>query len=311
MKRICFLGVFFSFLFDAYSQDPVFLNTNQSLIYLNPSFAGSNGGIRNQLSYRNQWPGLSSKYITTLNNFDAYIKPLKAGIAISYLHDDIGSGILKTNVISVSYAQHFNFLKDKLKIIPSVQLSYGQKNLDVNSLTFSNPITPSIISQWNSDGYPIAQRNYFNMGAGLLINYKQDLYVGAYIFNVNQPDVGLMGVSKLPYRLSLNASYNIHISEQAHLQFFYRYQQQQSYSMNQLSANMLFADHFITGLGYSGNYTPSISFGYRSKYFTVQLGYDATFSKLAGNTSHAWEMHASFNLRDNTQRKMHTNFENW
>lgn len=311
MKRIYFLCIFSSLVFKAYSQDPVFLNTNQSLVYLNPSFAGSNGRIRNQLSYRNQWPGLSSKYITTLNSFDAYIKSLKAGIAISYLHDNIGSGLLKTNIISVAYAQHLSFLKDKLKIIPSVQLSYGQKNQDINSLISNNPITPSVVPQWNSDGYPIAQKNYFNMSAGLMVNYKKDLYIGAYVFNINQPDVGLLGISKLPYRLSLNASYNIHISEQAHLQVFYRYQQQQYYSMNQLSANMFFADHFITGLGYSGNYTPMINFGYKNNYFTIQLGYDATFSKLAGNTSHAWEMHASFNLRDNTQRKMQTNFENW
>ena len=128
MKKIF---VFFAFMFGFLvvdAQDPIFLNTNHSLLYLNPSFAGSNGGIRNQLSYRNQWPNLSGNFVTYLNSFDAYIKPLNAGIAVSYLHDDIARGLLKTNRINLVYAQHFNLFENKLKIVDFIEY-YRQLSL--------------------------------------------------------------------------------------------------------------------------------------------------------------------------------------
>ena len=69
----------------------------------------------------------------TLNSFDAYIKALNAGIAVSYLHDDIGRGTLKTDRI--------NLFENKLKISPSLQVSYFRKYLDVQNLHFGGVLT--------------------------------------------------------------------------------------------------------------------------------------------------------------------------
>ena len=63
-----------AFVFKTQAQDPLFTNNQQSLLYLNPSFAGSNGFMRYQTVYRNQWPNLSSPYVTFYNSFDSYIK---------------------------------------------------------------------------------------------------------------------------------------------------------------------------------------------------------------------------------------------
>lgn len=43
-------------LLKSQGQDDLFLNTNQTLIYLNPSFAGTNGFVRNQSIYKNFYP---------------------------------------------------------------------------------------------------------------------------------------------------------------------------------------------------------------------------------------------------------------
>ena len=54
------------------AQDAYFSNTSQSLLRLNPSFAGSNGGVRNQLSYRyNNNRGFSTIY----NAADVFVIP--------------------------------------------------------------------------------------------------------------------------------------------------------------------------------------------------------------------------------------------
>lgn len=311
MKKISVFFATLSFAFSLQAQDPVFLNTNQSLVYLNPSFAGSNGGIRNQLSLRNQWPQSSGHYVTYLNSFDAYLKPLKAGVAVSYAIDDIAKGTLKTSAVNASYAQYLSFGEGKLKVIPSIQVGYGLKSLDRENLHYGDAIDARNGIIWNNPtGIPLPTKSYFNMSGGLLVNYKKDLYVGAYIFNFNQPDVGMLGTSKLPYRLLLHASYNFHVTEQTNLQVSYRYNRQQLSNFNQIAANAIFKNHFIAGLGLASNYTPILNLGYRYYFITVQGGYDFNVSR-DGIGRGAWEFHLSFNFGHKDQFKAHRNFENW
>lgn len=66
-------GLVFGLIKPLEAQDPIFLNANHSLLNLNPSFAGSNGGFRNQFSFRNQWPSLSGRYHTYINSADVYL----------------------------------------------------------------------------------------------------------------------------------------------------------------------------------------------------------------------------------------------
>src|SRR5688572_11976793 len=103
------------------AQDPIFFNTNQSLVYLNPSFAGSNGGIRNQFSFRRQWPQYSNNYTTALNTFDFYVKGMRGGFALSALSDNFANGTLITRTYGLGYAQQLKFFDKKLTLVPSFQ----------------------------------------------------------------------------------------------------------------------------------------------------------------------------------------------
>jgi type IX secretion system PorP/SprF family membrane protein len=312
MRKFIFLCVLLSVLFDAKSQDPFILNSNQSLIYLNPSFAGSNGLVRNQFSYRNQWPELLYPFVTYVNSFDAYVKPLRAGLAFSFSSDDQMNGTLKTNVYSLAYAQHLNLFDKKLKVIPSVQFGYGRKILDVNNLTFGDAVDPRYGYIWNSQQTaPQPLKTYFDLSAGLLLNYKKNLYIGTSFFHINQPDQGLLGNWRIPFRFVTHASYTFHFSEKTLLQLFYKVEVQQKFYSHQFAMNMLIKNHVIAGLGYSSPYTPCINLGYRSNWFSIQLGYDVMVSEFAGTTTDSWEIHTSFNLRNKELRRTLTNFETW
>jgi type IX secretion system PorP/SprF family membrane protein len=217
----CFI-LFFSIEISA--QDPIFLNANQSLIYFNPSFAGSNGGVRNQLSYSRQWPLLSERFISYANSFDMYVKPLRAGVALTYMIDDVFYGKPRTTTLSFAYAQHL-VLGAHIKIIPSVQFSYRQKSLDVSHLSYGDPIDPRMGIIWNNPSVvPARMVTSVSASAGMLVNVRKDLYIGAYLFHMNQPDEGLMGTSKLPSRFLFHTSYNLKVSEKTRFQFFYRFE---------------------------------------------------------------------------------------
>ncbi|MDI1354100.1 MAG: PorP/SprF family type IX secretion system membrane protein [bacterium] len=313
MKKFVLLSCASIFLtLVSFAQDPILLNNNQSLVYFNPSFAGSNGGIRNQFSYRNQWPEYHTNYVTYVNSFDAYIRPIKAGLAFTYVNDNVWHGDLITSLYNLSYAQHLNFFNDKLKIIPSVQFSYGQKVLNMNSIHFGDMLDARTSQWWDTkEAIPSSTKSYFDMSTGLLVNFKSNWYLGACMFHINQPDVGLEGAHTLPARFLLHASYTWHFSEKSQLQFFYRYARQDNYGTNQLSLNMVTFKYLLVGVSYFDADALQINLGARTNNFSLQVGYDYTYSKLAGNTVGSWEVHGAYYLRNKENRKLLTNFETW
>jgi type IX secretion system PorP/SprF family membrane protein len=296
------------------AQDATFLNGNQSLVNLNPSFAGSNGGLRNQLSYRNQWPQLTGNIVTYANSFDAYIKPLHGGIAFSALIDDAGHGTLKTTDFNIAYAQHFNFLENKLKIIPSLQFGYSRKSLDVTNLHFGDMIDPRAGYVWNNRTTgPSPNISYFDFGTGLLVQYTKDWIVGVSFSHLNQPKVGLLEGQKLPYRLNLHTSYYIHLNDKSMLQLFYRYQKQGSYSSNQFCLNSIIAKHYILGVGYNTYSGPMFNIGYRNNVLNIQLGYDVGVSKVNPSVvgPGSWEVQLGFSFLKRKDPTENLTFENW
>lgn len=311
-KKICFLYFAFLIFTKSFSQDPMFSNTEQSLVYLNPSFAGTNGGIRNQFIYRNQWPNLSGNYITFYTGTEVYLKRLKGALALTYLHDDQARGTLKTNVLSLTYAQHFSFKDDKLKISPSIKTSYFDKTLDNSKLYFGEDIDPrrGFVFASQSEPVPSQIKRNFDVSSGLLINYNH-FYFGASVFHINQPDEGLLGTSKLPARFSIHSSYNVHVSEKTLFHFFGRYEMQQNFYFYQLATTALLFKHLIIGAGIINGTTPTANLGYKHNYFTVQANYGLTTSLLTTTRAETWEFMASFNLRNKEQRKTLTDFEKW
>jgi len=305
-KTIVFSILIFSILISN-AQDAYIYNSNQSLVYLNPSFAGSNGGFRNQFSYRDLWSKLTNGYNTYINTFDVYLKPLRGGIAISWMQNNLFNYAFQSNILSISYAQYFSFKNGDLKIVPSLQIAYAKRTADYSSFNFVDGFVP----QWGDTLGPYYEKQYADFSSGLLVNYKNKLYVGTSFFHMNQPDIGFWGTRKLPIGFNFHASYNFKLSEKSCLQALYRTNSQSMFWTNRLGLNLVSFNHLITGIGLVNWEEPVLSAGYRNNYFNLLIGHDFTLSKLAGNTGGSWELHASFNLRNKEQRKTLTSFESW
>ncbi len=293
------------------AQDPVFANSNQSLVYLNPSFTGSNGYIRDQVSFRNQWPAISSNYITAANCFDVYVKPMRAGIGIITSYDDQARGTIVWKSIGLTYAQYFYSKSKKLKIVPSLQASYIMGSLDKSKLSFGYQVDPRRGFYWNSSEIvPSSNKNNVDISAGLMMNYKK-FYVGFAAFHINQPDIGFLGVSKLPCRFSVHASYNFFVKEKNIIQVFARYDQQMNFKYVALKVNALLAKHLMVGTAISSADQINMNLGYRHNLFAISLGYDRWYNTSYLRGLDAWEVHASLNIRHKENRRELGNFEEW
>jgi type IX secretion system PorP/SprF family membrane protein len=209
---LIFILFFSSICFISNAQDPIFSNSQQSLLYLNPSFAGSNGNVRFQSIFSNQTLNSLSTYFTTYNGFDIYLKKIKGGLGLTYLKDYQANGALVTDRIDLTYAQHFSLLNKKLKITPSLQVTYLQKHLDKTKIFYDYQPHPNFISWTQNEAVPFQTKRNFDLSSGLIINYKH-FYFGSSVFHINQPDEGLLMYSRLNARINLFASQNISIGK--------------------------------------------------------------------------------------------------
>lgn len=309
-KQLINFILIFCFKF-GFCQDPLFVNTQQSLVYLNPSFSGSNSFIRNQFSFRNQWPNLSGNYVTHLNTFDAYIKPINGGISFLTITDEQAHGTLKTSIFSVAYAQHIRLPDKDLKIVPSIQIGYGTKILDKTKLNWGDMIDLRTKEIWENPSIPPKPLiQYMDVSSGMLINYN-NFFAGVSVMHINEPLVGLSKEIKLPVRTNVHASYNIISSKGSIFNFNVLGIKQQEFNYLKLQFQALLFKHLIVGTGYDNNHGISFIGGYKHKYFSAQLEYDFGISKLSGNTAGSFELHLSFNLRRKAERDSVVAFEKW
>ncbi|MBK7816785.1 MAG: PorP/SprF family type IX secretion system membrane protein [Sphingobacteriaceae bacterium] len=293
----------------AQSQDVAFNNIHQSLVYLNPSFAGSNGFIRNQTIYRNQWPNLSGQYVTYGSCFDGYIKPIRGGMALSILTDDQGRGTTRATSISFVYAQHITLSKEKnIKIIPSVQTSFVQSILDNGRLNFGDMINMRYGMIWNDPTIvPNSSVKYNDIAAGLIIKHGEAALIGVSFSNLLEPNISNLGTYHLPVRTTIHGAYRIAFNPMNAIDLTTILILQNSYYNYRVNIINKRARGFTYGLGYrlsnkfylrewqdDTNAHNFIGFlGYTGRRFGITYSYDRNINKLSGNTAASHEISLS------------------
>lgn len=282
--------------------DQSFFIPNQSLLYLNPSFAGSNGGLRNQMAYTRLKIN-SIKSFAFYNGLDYYLNKMHGGVALSYM-TNIPDKLTKHRELNLIYAQHFSLYSGKLKIIPSLQASYVD---DVNAskvFTNADSIRITVISPWSSE-----RVKKVDFSTGLVINYKT-FYAGISVFHINGFDLDAGKISDLNTRYCFHTSYNMHLHKNLLVNLMIRvYSQNQYYSL-ETTLNAVFRKHWIVSANNALDKRIFTSIGYRHNFFTATAGYSIPLRKFVG-VFKLVEFGLSYNLRNKEQRKKLVDIERW
>jgi len=98
------LGLFLFSVSSLYSREPHFSQFYSAPNVLSPSLAGSSGGIRFVVNYRNQWPGISNTYQTYAFVADMYLNTYKSGFGILFVSEMAGSASLNTSYLGLQYS---------------------------------------------------------------------------------------------------------------------------------------------------------------------------------------------------------------
>ena len=66
-------------------------------MHLNPAFTGDNVCSRVSTNYRDQWPGVTGRFVTYQVSYDTYIMSKNSGLGAMVMTDRSGSGNLLSN----------------------------------------------------------------------------------------------------------------------------------------------------------------------------------------------------------------------
>jgi len=281
-----------------WAQDAVVLNPVQSLLFVNPSFAGNAGTLRGHCAYMRVTPQLWNSGIVSGNSVDGYVKKLRGGLAVSGLISKFQ--LYRRLEFNVIYAPVFQLKESGIKIITSVQLTYLQNRIEEINFFHADPVLLMV---------PPGTRSSFDLSTGLLVNYK-NWYVGGSLFHLNRPDVGIWGSNRLPSRLSLHASYNKSLRSGDVLNVTGLYNRQANFSSATISGNVLLKKHYLLGLGYVTDHSVYFSIGYRAQYFSISGLYTMQVSKFPGPSLGSTMIAGIFRLGGKSQEEPVQHFEN-
>jgi type IX secretion system PorP/SprF family membrane protein len=192
-----------------FAQDPLFNQNDNVQSYNNPAFIGTCESASFDLSYRNQWPQLSSNYLTTILSANQYLGKGN-GVSILYTNDDAAKTIV-TNRIGAGYSKQFT-IKDNHHFSIGVQAIYFHKALDLSGLTFGDQIDPRY-----GFVYPTAQQisgtsQGVDFNTGVLYHSKY-IFAGLAAQHLFEPNEGFASNSNLPRKYSLQLGGKINITD--------------------------------------------------------------------------------------------------
>lgn len=309
MKKLAFYIIIYACTAVLNAQDPQFLHFFNNPLYTNPAFVGS--AIHNNeafatrlnLNYRNQWPSLKGTYQTLNLSIDKQIE--RGGALGAMITKDIaGSGLLTTSNFSFIYGNTLE-LNEDVSLKGGLQLSYVNKILNYDLLTFADQINPTqgFIYQTNQP-LPAGQVSFFNVGLGAIV-YIKNINLGFASHNLMEPNQSFYGNANaiLPRRLSMHAGGHFEILKSLKWKSYVNpnllFASQQNFSQLLLNTNIELG-RVLLGAGFSqstrphGNGDVAIAYlGYKSKRYRLIYSYDATTSSSRGalGGSHEFSMH--------------------
>lgn len=265
------------------AQDPRYLNTNQSLLNINPAFAGSNVGLRNQASARiikSKTNGLLNIFS---NNFE--LSHLKRngyqGFSFGFTrYQYFGGHSFQTT--SLTYA-HAIGLGKSIALVPAIQAGLGKWTV------------------FDSFNHMISEKktgHYADISAGLLF-LAGNFTAGGSVFHLNTPEIKTGVPFDLQAKYTVHASYNLKFGNSI-IQIAGNHQRQGEIRSYNAQTNFMFGK-VIAGAGYAKvEYAsnpedwPFLTAGYKFGSFITQITYNPVLAP-RGLWGHGVEIHLSYN----------------
>ncbi|MFA7379558.1 MAG: type IX secretion system membrane protein PorP/SprF [Bacteroidia bacterium] len=310
MKKFLLLVSGFTALFSAHqakAQDPEFTQFFASPVYTNPAFAGTSGGGRIVLNYRNQWPALPGTFRTFAGSYDEQFAGIGGGLGIIAMQDVAGQGMLKTTTAAGVYSYEIPVTRH-FTMRAGIQAQFFQRSIDFDKLRWGDQIVPRRgFVNLTKEAPPNNSIAIPNFSAGIL-GYTNTFYFGAAVHNMTEPNQSFYKTpgeaSNLPRRYTAHAGMTIPLTKSR-------------YNESSISPNILFMrqkEFTQVNLGFYINKGPLVTglwfrqtapnsdammvlVGFRKDKFKFGYSYDLTISEGRSALTGSHEISAAIEWR--------------
>lgn len=301
VKQILTLIILFVVPLLGIAQDVSFSQITNNKLYLNPAFANSRRCPELTMSYRNQWPSLGSKFVTSILSYEQSFLSSKNGVGLMLINDRSANGIYSLNSVSTFYSNQQRINRN-LNVKFGLELGYKQNFIDSDKLFFEDSFNGESFTSFTAEPLMTNLKvHYFDMGAGLLF-FNKDFFTGMSFSHINTPNQSLVfGESNLPVKYNLHAGGNISLDRSTDRRENIIYMpaismvKQGEFLELTLNNNVKKGD-FLIGAGfrfvegYSYRDALILNFGVDTGELLFFYGYDITVSPLGPTTGGAHEI---------------------
>ena len=199
-KKLLITLILSTFLSQARGQDPYFSQLFNSILYLNPAYAGSAHQPRISAAYRNQMPALGSPWVIYNASFDMPVKTLQGGLGVNIMNDAQGPAL--NRISADAMYSYFLALNSRITINAGFQASYNHRFLKRSALVLPDeigiPATSQEVIGDMSKGYPD-----FAVG---FVGFARNIYAGISMHHLTRPNLALSGGPRqsLPRKLTVH-----------------------------------------------------------------------------------------------------------
>ena len=325
-KIISILIILFYFSIKLYAQDPQYSQYYANALYLSPAFAGAEENTRAIFATRYQWPGLDASFVSNTVSIDHYIDRYKSGIGFIATSDNSTAAKLHSTEAGLIYAFQAEISK-KIVFRPAIQLSYVNRSINFNSLTFGSQYTNNgFVGGATNEPTNIPTVSYLDISTGGLL-YAKNYWIGISAHHLNTPEQSFMkGHSSLPIKASLFGGYkfsftpewkkkHVNPDEEKSITPTFLYKMQGKSDQLDIGIYGQY-NALVVGFWYRGIpikvYAPektnhdALVFlaGFIHKGFSMGYSYDYTISKLANISGGAHEITLSYGFRTKKSKRI-------
>lgn len=316
LKRFAYIfsvlgGLFFSAEVNQFkAQDPEFSQFYANPLYLNPAFAGTVRCPRVSLVHRNQWPGISGTYVTSVASYDQHVESISGGLGFMFSSDN-AANTLKTNRFSAIYSYQVKVSR-KFSVRLGAEATFFQKSLDWTKLQFGDMVDPRRGFVYQSADQQVGNGNVsgVDFSAGIL-GFSDIFFFGFAAHHLTQPEESVIaGASPLPMKYTAHAGAVIpmaggaskYTENDVSISPNIMYRQQGTFQQLNMGIYVK-KSALVGGVWYRNKDSFIVLVGIQTDAVKIGYSYDVTVSKLSTATAGAHEVTLGINFKCKPKRR--------
>ena len=308
MKYLLALPTVLLFSINFHAQDPLFTQFQSIKSYTNPALMCSESNDNLSLVHRNQWPSLSSNYVTSGVEYGQYHSAVNGTGYVRYVRDHIFA--YTHNEFVLGYAKQLVIGK-YLRLNLGAELGFFQNTIAFAGLNYGNIISPRRGFVYNAS--PLGQGDKasvfgLDMTFGTVLSRKGS-YLGFAVSHLNRPNVSVLGAeSRLPIRYGVQLRHTQPVGTMLKFIPYVASEWQASFASHLIGMDIEGIYGFILTMGWRTGNGPVGGIGYDFERLIVRYSFDHYRSELTRSPASAHELSVSIKL---WKKSAHPDFATW